>query len=688
MSSALPPFRPSLVSDPLSARQDPSLPGILPVSAPILIEDIGPRVSDGRYPIKRVLGEGVVVSAAVFRDGHVPLAAALLWRRSPRPGEPAGGRGAWHEVPLTQIEPGLARWRARFDPPAIGRFDYLIEAWSDDWAGWRHDTLIKRDAGLDLSLEVLEGMALIEATIARIDGTDQAADQGLLSSWLADAQGLETAGGRATLMLSETLDAVMARHPDRSGAVRSGPPLSVVVDPPRAGFAAWYEMAPRSQASEPGRWGTFADCAARLPDIRAMGFDTLYLMPIHPIGRIHRKGPNNSLKAGPDDPGSPYAIGAAEGGHTAIHPELGTLDEFRALVAQAGEMGMDVALDIAIQCAPDHPWVSEHPEWFEFRPDGTIKYAENPPKKYQDIVNLAFWGPHRQELWLALLEVFTFWAEQGVRVFRVDNPHTKPVPFWEWLIATVKARYPDCIFLAEAFTRPPMMKMLAKIGFTQSYSYFTWRTTKAELTSYMEELVEDDPADYMRVNFFANTPDILPFHLQTGGRPAFMQRLVLAATLSSVYGIHNGFELCENAAIPGKEEYADSEKYDFKPRDWNAEGNIKDLIAKVNWIRNENPALQAFRTLRFFRADNDQILFYGKMTGDRANIILVAVNLDPHAGQGGLLWLPLAEMGLSDGQPFIVEELLSGTRLEWTGSPHHYWFDPATNPAAIFRITP
>ncbi len=646
------------------------------VSRAIVIEDITPRVDDGRYPIKRVVGDTVAVSATIFREGHGKLSAVVKWRLK--------GADTWHEEPLEQTNPGLAIWEGTFTLTEMGRVEYAVEAWADDWGSWHHEVTLKRDAGVDVLLETQEGLTLVQQAMDRAQGEDR----DFLSHMASQVADMDGGGARASMLLSEGVNAAMHRWPDRSAAVTQEPVFEAIVDPVRARFAAWYEMFPRSQGTEPGTWGTFRDCMARLPEVRSMGFDTLYFVPIHPIGRKHRKGPNNTLTAGPNDPGSPYAIGSDEGGHKAVHPELGTLEDFRALVQRANEFGMDVVLDIAVQCAPDHPWIAEHPEWFRFRPDGTIKYAENPPKKYQDIVNVEFWGPHQKALWDELLSVFKFWVDQGVTTFRVDNPHTKPIPFWEWVIGQLKAEHPECIFLSEAFTRPPVMKMLAKVGFTQSYSYFTWRTGKEELTEYLEELTQSDCAEYMRVNFFANTPDILPVHLQTGGRPAFMQRLVLAATLSSVYGIYNGFELCENDAVPGKEEYNHSEKYDFKVWDWDRPGNIKDLIAMVNWVRNENPALHEFTNLRFYRADNDHILFYGKMTEDRSNIILVAVNLDPFASQEGMLWFPLAEMGIAEGQGFRVEELLTGTDLPWTGSPHHWFFDPHTNPAAIFRVTP
>jgi starch synthase (maltosyl-transferring) len=491
---------------------------------------------------------------------------------------------------------------------------------------------------------------------------------------------------RSALLLDEQLGQIMARTHDRSHASRYRRELEVIVDRTAARFAAWYELFPRSQGTVPGRGATFRDVIRRLPEIEALGFDVLYLTPIHPIGRTHRKGPNNVLEAGPDDPGSPYAIGSTEGGHKAIHPDLGTLEDFRALVAAAARHGMEIALDFAVQCSPDHPWIREHPDWFQFRPDGSIKYAENPPKRYQDIVNVNFYGPHQDALWRELRDTVLFWVEQGVKTFRVDNPHTKPVPFWEWCIREVQTHHPDTIFLAEAFTRPKMMRLLAKAGFTQSYSYFTWRNTKSELTEYLTELTQSASKEYLRPNFFANTPDILPHFLQEGGRPAFRIRFVLAATLSGVYGIYNGFELCENAALPGKEEYARSEKYEYKVWDWDRPGNIKPDIAKLNAFRKANPALHLFTNLRFHPAHDEHVLFYSKVTADRSNMVFVAVNLDPYAAHEAMLDWPLHEMGVKPHEEVELEELFTGIRTRWRGAHHPIRLDPEANPAAVWRV--
>jgi starch synthase (maltosyl-transferring) len=459
-----------------------------------------------------------------------------------------------------------------------------------------------------------------------------------------------------------------------------------VVDRPQAAFAAWYEMFPRSQARVPGRHGTFDDCIDRLPGIRRMGFDVVYLPPIHPIGRTARKGPDNALAAGPGDPGSPWAIGGPEGGHTAVHPELGTTEDFRRLVKTAQDLGMEIALDFAIQCSPDHPWVREHPEWFYQRPDGTIKYAENPPKKYQDIYPINFATPAWESLWNALLGVVRFWIDQGVRTFRVDNPHTKPLDFWAWLIQEVQDRDPDVVFLSEAFTRPKVMRALGKAGFTQSYTYFTWRNFKEELTEYLEELTGTEMAEYFRGNFFVNTPDILPEVLQRGGPPAFRMRAALAATLSSVWGLYSGYELCEATPLPGSEEYRASEKYEIRVRDWDAPGNISSYIAQLNAIRQENPALHRMGGLRFYPANSPHVLFYGKLTPARDNVILVAVNLDPFATHEATLEVPLAEIGIAPDETYELHELLGGDRRLVRGATHSVTLDPRTAPAHIYRV--
>jgi starch synthase (maltosyl-transferring) len=650
-----------------SARRAAALPNI----PRIVIERVYPELDCGRFPVKRVVGDRLEVWADIFRDGHDVIAASLLLR--------AVDEREWRAAPMRFFDND--RWTGSVVLERNTRYAYTIEAWTDVFASWRQDTVKKLDAGQNVDLDLIEGRTIVQRAIERADAPVRRVLEEAIDTFNRTAD----AGERAAVLLTDEMKRLMTEWGPREDISRYDRELWVTVDRPEARFAAWYEMFPRSQGRVPGRSATFEDCIARLPEIRDMGFDVVYLVPIHPIGRTNRKGPNNSLHAGPDDPGSPYAIGSSEGGHTAIHPDLGTLGDFRRFVAAAAELGMEVALDFAIQCSPDHPWIKEHPDWFVFRPDGTIRHAENPPKKYQDIVNVNFDSPDRLGLWTELRDVLLFWVEQGVRIFRVDNPHTKPLPFWEWVIAEVQRDHPDVIFLAEAFTRPKMMQRLAKAGYTQSYTYFAWRNTKAELTEYLTELTQSEMGEYYRPNFFANTPDILPPFLQQGGRPAFMIRLVLAATLSTTYGIYNGFELCENSAIPGTEEYAHSEKYEYKVWDWDRSGNIKPLIRRINAIRRENPALHEFLNLRFYNCDDDAILLYGKRSADGSNQILIAVNLDPAAPHGTTLQIPLEEFGLAEDVPFEVEELISGTGLRWQGRRQRIELDPAM-PAAIFRI--
>ncbi len=638
----------------------------------VVIERVRPQLDEGRHPIKRIVGDRITVTADVFRDGHDAIDAVLLYRER--------GASAWREAPLRFVEND--EWEGSFEVTRNARYEYTIEAWPDAFGTWHHDAEKKRAAGQAIALELREGRLLVDAAFERSAGEHRA----LVGALRAALDAARDDDARAALLLSGEAVALLARVPDRSRATRYNPALPVIVDRRAAQFAAWYEFFPRSQGTVPGVHGTFADAAKRLPEIRALGFDVVYLPPVHPIGHAFRKGKNNSLDVGPDDPGSPWAIGNETGGHTAVEPALGTLDDFDAFVAAAKANQLEVALDYALQCSPDHPYVKAHPEWFTVRPDGSIKYAENPPKKYQDIVNFNWFGPHATELWNELRDVVEFWIGHGVKTFRVDNPHTKPFAFWAWMIGDVQSRHPDTIFLAEAFTRPKIMNELAKGGFSQSYTYFTWRNTKADLTEYATELAETEMAEFYRPNFFANTPDILPPFLQTGGRAAFRIRLMLAATLSSIYGIYSGYELCENAALPGREEYLDSEKYEIRVRDWNAAGNIKGDIANINRIRRENPALQDWRNVRFYRADDDAVLFYGKRRG--GNLLLIAVNLDPFVARETTLWFPTGDFGLADEESFEVEELLGGGPKEaWRGSPHGVRLDPERNPVAIYRLT-
>ncbi|MFA7386931.1 MAG: alpha-1,4-glucan--maltose-1-phosphate maltosyltransferase [Thiohalobacteraceae bacterium] len=640
----------------------------------ILIENVHPELNCGRYPVKREVGDALEVSADILKHGHDVLAAVIKYRE-------ASARG-WRETRMRHT--GDDRWIGRFPLEANSRYLYTIQAWTDQFETWREALGKRLAARQDPRVELLEGLQLVEAALKRITND---ADRRSLERLLENVRAAPTDLEKSELLQGETLRQAMQRYAERSDAATYGRELEVVVDRLAARYAAWYEMFPRSQGTTPGVGASFKDCEARLPDIQAMGFDLVYLVPIHPIGTTNRKGPNNSTEAGPGDPGSPYAIGSSEGGHTAVHPELGTLEDFRGFVQAARELGMEVALDIAIQCSPDHPYIKEHPDWFRYRPDGTVRYAENPPKKYQDIVNIEFHGPHQDSVWREWRDVVAFWIEQGVSTFRIDNPHTKPIPFWEWLIRDIQEQHPEVIFLAEAFTRPKLLKALAKAGFTQSYTYFTWRNFKRELIDYLEELTQGDAPEYLRPHFFTNTPDILPEFLQDGGRPAFQIRFVLAATLSSLYGIYNGFELCEARALPGTEEYLDSEKYQYKVWDWDRPGNIKDYIARVNRIRRENPALQELTNLRFHSADDENVLFYGKSTLAGDNVLFIAVNLDPFEAHQAIIEFPLAEMGVAETKAFQVEELLSGRRHLWRGARHRIDLDPEQNPAAILRLT-
>jgi starch synthase (maltosyl-transferring) len=643
----------------------------------VVIEGVHPEIDCGRFPIKRARGEQVFVEADAFTDGHDLLSCALLFRRD--------NAAQWTAVPMEAL--GNDRWRGGFTVWEVGLYRYTVKAWIDRFGSWRRDLSKKVEAGQDVAVDLLVGAELIQQASKRAAGV--AAEQ--LRTWALTLQGHhQQAGGpdKIPLALSAELAALMAQYPDQQLATTYGKELSVVVDRERARFSAWYEMFPRSCAREPGHHGTFKDCEARLPYIAAMGFDVVYLPPVHPIGRTHRKGRNNAPTATPDDPGSPWGIGAAEGGHKAVHPQLGTLEDFRRFVAKAQEYGIDVALDIAFQCSPDHPYVKEHPQWFRWRPDGTVQYAENPPKKYQDIYPLEFETDQWQDLWQELKSVLLFWTQQGVRIFRVDNPHTKPFRFWEWVIGEVKQAYPEVIFLSEAFTRPKVMYRLAKLGFTQSYTYFAWRNTKPELTQYFTELMQTEVREYFRPNLWPNTPDILTEYLQLGGRPAFMARLVLAATLGASYGIYGpAFELCENQPRePGSEEYLYSEKYEIKHWDLDRADSLKDFIGRVNRIRRENLALHGDWNLRFHAVDNDQLICYSKHTDDFSNVLLVIVNLDPHHRQSGWVEVAVETLGLDDTGPYQVHDLLSDSRYLWHGRRNYVELDPQIVPAHIFRI--
>src|SRR5438874_771077 len=593
-----------------------------------VIENLQPLVDGGRYMVKRVVDDDLAVEADVFKDGHDVVAAELKWRKL--------GETAWHETPMAHVDND--RWRGVCTLYENAIYEYTVEAWTDTFRGWQHEFAAKFEAGIaNLSSETLEGAALLDEAAGRAETFADAERLRELAKAMRAGEPAEV----NEIAHSGELEVLMTTYPDRGSSTQYAPAPRVLVDRKEARFAAWYEFFPRSAEGLSDRGSTFRDSLPRIDYAKAMGFDVIYFPPIHPIGRTNRKGRNNSVTCEPGEPGVPWAIGSQAGGHEAVEPSLGKLEDFDWLVGEIRKRGMELALDFAINCSPDHPYVREHPEWFYRRPDGTIKYAENPPKKYEDIYPLNFRCENWQELWEEIRSIVLFWAKRGVRIFRVDNPHTKPVAFWEYLITGVREKYPDTVFLSEAFTRPKMMKALAKAGFNQSYTYFTWRNSKRELIEYFTELTQIEMSEYFRPNLWPNTPDILPFVLQDGGRPAFMIRVALAATLSTLYGIYSGYELCENEALPDREEYLDSEKYQFKERDWNAPGNIKNWIARLNKIRKENRALQSYTNLRFYPAENDAILFYGKMTAARDNIILLVVNLDPHRKQHSFVDVPI-----------------------------------------------
>lgn len=639
----------------------------------VIIENLQPLLDGGHYPIKRIIGEDLAVETDIFKDGHDVVAAVLKWR--------VVGKRAWRETPMSFVDND--RWRGVCTLYDQAIHEYTVEAWTDTFRSWQSEFAKKFDAGISaLESEALEGSAIVESAAKR--AWNRADRERLLEFSQQISMGANSE--IYAIAQSPELEVLMATYPDRSDATQYVPAPRVVVDRQAALFGAWYEFFPRSAEGRGGRGSTFRDCLPRLDDAEAMGFDVIYLPPIHPIGHTNRKGRNNSITSEPGDPGVPWAIGSEAGGHKAVEPSLGTLADFDWFQKEVRKRGMEVALDFALNCSPDHPYVKEHPEWFYRRPDGTIKYAENPPKKYEDIYPLNFRCENWRELWAEIKSIVLFWAERGVRTFRVDNPHTKPVAFWEYLITGVRDKYPDVIFLAEAFTRPKMMKALAKAGFNQSYSYFTWRNSKRELIEYFTELTQTEMSEYFWPNLWPNTPDILPFVLQEGGRAAFMIRVLLAATLSPLYGIYSGYELCENEALPGREEYLDSEKYQFKQRDWNAPGNIKDWITRLNKIRKQNRALQLYTNLRFYHAENDAILFYGKMTAARDNIILVVVNLDPHRKQNSFVDVPIEQFGQMESDEYSVQDLLSGATYTWRGRRNYIELDPEIQPAHIFLV--
>ena len=639
----------------------------------VVIARLSPEIDGGRFPIKRVVGEKVVVEADVFADGHDLVACRLLYWRD------GAGPQASPMKPL-----GNDRFRGEFCVAKLGGYRYTVEGWMDHFQTWRKDLQKRISARQDVSIDLLIGVGLIEGAAARAKGNDAEA----LLEWARRVRESAKDASQADMALDADLLALVQQYPDRGQARRCDKELSVVVDRQKAGFSSWYEVFPRSCSADPKRHGTFQDCEQWLPYIASMGFDVVYLPPIHPIGNAFRKGKNNSVSAQPDDVGSPWAIGSPEGGHKSIHPHLGSLDDFRRFLAKAASHGLEVALDIALQCSPDHPYVLEHREWFSTRPDGSIQYAENPPKKYQDIYPLNFETIQWQALWEELKSIFLFWIEQGVRIFRVDNPHTKAFPFWEWLIAEIKARHPDAIFLAEAFTRPNVMYHLAKLGFSQSYSYFSWRNTKPELKQYFTELSQTDVREYLRPSLWPNTPDILPEFLQVGGRAAYMVRIVLAATLGANYGIYGpAFELCENTPLrPGSEEYLNSEKYELKHRDLESKTSLKNFISRLNRIRKETSALQSDRNLHFHETDNPTLICYSKATDDLSSVIVVVVNLDPFHVQSGWVNLDLDSLGLDKRHAFQAHDLLSEGRFLWQESRNYVELTPESLPAHILVL--
>jgi len=639
----------------------------------VVIESLSPNLGEG-FAIKRTPGESVQVEADIFADGHDRIAAVLLYRLL------GGVEQEWRETTMTPLVND--RWQGSFTVEHVGRYEYTVEAWVDHFASWQHALHARVAAAQqDLHSELLEGAAMIRAAADRTDGAAR--------QWLMEAaEALEAPGSvadRAERGLSPELATRMAAAPDRRHASRAEP-LSVIVDRERARFSTWYEMFPRSAGPDSMRSATFQEAAERLPEIASMGFDVLYLPPIHPIGTSNRKGRGNALVAQPGDPGSPWAIGSAEGGHTAVDPGLGTIEDFRWFREQAEARGLEVALDLAYQASPDHPYTREHPEWFRQRPDGTLKYAENPPKKYQDIYPFDFETDAWPALWLEFRDVVLFWIDQGVRIFRVDNPHTKPFAFWQWMIADIQARDPGVIFLSEAFTRPKVMRRLAKLGFTQSYTYFTWRNTKAELEEYFTELTQTEMQEYFRPNLFTNTPDILHAFLQQGGPPAFRIRLVLAATLGASYGIYSGFELFENhAAAPGSEEYLDSEKYQYRQWNWDQPNRLNDLIGAVNRIRHTQPALQYNDTLRFHLTTSDALIAYSKVAPGGGPRIFTVVSLNPREVCDGRVCLSLPNDTVADDETYTVLDLLTGRVYSWRGAWNYVRLDPS-NPAHIFHV--
>jgi len=644
--------------------------------ATVVISNVSPLVEGGKYPTKRVIGEPLRVEADIFKEGHDEVVTMLVWR--------SAGSSGWHEIPMQHL--GNDRWTASLTFNERGCYEIAITAWADDFLTWLHDFERRLHGGqTDLSTEIEEGRVILNYAAIRA-ATGKASDDAYAIEALTTRLMQTPPAEVPALADTPEIVAMLSRWPNRSLATTGDEIIPLLVETKLSSFSAWYEFFPRGAEGLGNRHSTFRDCLPRIEDAAAMGFDIVYFPPIHPIGMSHRKGKNNAVTCEPGDVGSPWAIGGEAGGHRAVEPALGTVEDFVWLLGEARTRGIEIALDFALNCSPDHPYVRNHPEWFYRRPDGSIKYAENPPKKYQDIYPLDFHCDDWKELWEELRDVVLFWVGKGVRVFRVDNPHTKPVTFWEWLIAEIHAVAPEVIFLSEAFTRPKMMQTLAKAGFTQSYTYFTWRETAAELREYVTELTKTHMRDYYRANFWPNTPDILPYHLQHANPAMFKIRAALAATLSSSWGIYSGYELCEGTPLPGREEYLDSEKYQLKARDWNKPGNIKPFITRLNRARRENPALQSYANIEFIPADNDQILAFHKWSDDGQDRIIVIVNLDPHKRHESNVHLPLADLGLSHGESFEVEDVLFEEVYTWRESTNFVSLDPRTKPVHLLKV--
>ena len=640
----------------------------------MVIEHVQPEIDGGYFPIKRIIGEKVKVTADIFTDGHDQISAALLFRKL--------GKEKWQFSPMSFV--GNDRWSGEFTVEEIGIYEYTIQGWVDHLMTWLKDIQKRFQAQEKIKVYLLSGIPLLERLTQQITLKEGK----YISQLITRLKKVEDPEKLITILQDKILTVIIEENPLKNHKTRYPKELKVIVDRKKALFGAWYELFPRSCSPEINQQGTFLDCEKILPDIANLGFDILYFPPIHPIGKTHRKGKNNAITTQKGDPGSPWAIGDETGGHMAIHPQLGNLNDLHRLIKKAKEYGIEIALDLAFQCSQDHPYIKTHPEWFRWRADGSIQYAENPPKKYEDIVPFDFETGHWQELWQELKKITLYWIEQGIKIFRVDNPHTKPFLFWEWLISQIKEKYPEVIFLSESFTRPKVMYHLAKIGFTQSYTYFTWRNTKNELMEYLNELTNTGVKEYFRPNFWPNTPDILSEYLQLGGRSAFFIRFILAATLSSNYGIYGpAYERFINQAISGKEEYLNSEKYEIKP--WKNEDikeGTRDFISRINQIRRENPALQMTNNLKFYHVDNDNLLYFGKANEDLSDIILIVVNLDPHYVQSGWLQVPLSAMGIEPDQPFLAQDLLGGDQYIWQGEYNYVELNPNILPAHILKI--